>query len=102
MTNYQKSSSYLRAGRGRPYGGSAARGPAPNQILLDFDQPAAEAEAVVALPVVESPLAQFARRVATLLEADPSAKLDNAAIGRLAQEVFGSSAGHGRDAYDAA
>ena len=45
---------------------------------------------------------QFARRLATLLEAEPSVKLDNTAIARLAQEILGSSAGHGRDAYDAA
>ena len=34
------------------------------------------------------------------LEADPTARFDNSALGRLAQEIFGSSAGHGRDAYD--
>jgi hypothetical protein len=36
------------------------------------------------------------------LEADPQAKFDNSALACLAQQVFGSSAGHGRDAYDAA
>jgi protein-L-isoaspartate O-methyltransferase len=70
-------------------------------MLLDFDQPAGESPAVK-LPVLKCPVADFARNVAALLEADSSSKLDNAAIGRLARGAFGSSAGHGRDAYDAA
>jgi len=45
---------------------------------------------------------EFARRFAGLLEADPAATFDNPAISRLAREVFGSSAGYARDAYDAA
>ena len=68
---------------------------------MDFDRPA-EAELVAAFPAAESPVVQFARRLAALLEADPSMKLDNTGIARLAQEILGSSAGHGRDAYDAA
>ena len=100
MSNYHNTLSHRRAGNGRSYAGRA-RGSAPNQILLDFDRPA-EAEPVATLPAAESPLVQFARRLATLLEADPSVKFDNTAIGRLAQEILGSSAGHGRDAYDAA
>ena len=100
MNNYRNTSSHARDGGGRSYSGRA-RGSAPNQMLLDFDRPA-EAEPVASLPAAESPVAQFARRLAALLEADPSVKFDNTAIGRLAQEIFGSSAGHGRDAYDAA
>jgi len=70
-------------------------------MLLDFDQPAQE-EPRVKLPALQCIVAEFARRVAILLETDPSLKLDNRTISRLAQEFFGSSAGHGRDAYDAA
>jgi hypothetical protein len=61
-------------------------------MLLDFDRPA-EAEQVASLPAVETPVAQFAQRLAALLEADPSVGFDNTAIGRLAQEIFGCSAG---------
>ena len=100
MSNYHNTLSHRRAGGDRSYSGRG-RGSAPNQILLDFDRPA-EAEPVAAFPAAESPVVQFARRLATLLEADPSVKFDNTAIGRLAQEILGSSAGHGRDAYDAA
>ena len=100
MSNYHNTLSPRRASGDRSYSGRG-RGSAPNQILLDFDRPA-EAEPVAALPAAESVLAQFARRFATLLEADPSVKFDNTVIGRLAQEILGSSAGHGRDAYDAA
>jgi hypothetical protein len=70
-------------------------------MLLDFDRPA-EMEPTAKLPAVQCPVAQFARRLAILLEADPSVKFDNTAINCLAQEIFGCSAGHGRDAYDAA
>jgi hypothetical protein len=70
-------------------------------MSLDFDRPVTEAP-VAKLPALECPVAQFARHVATLLEADSSAKFDNRTISRLAQEILGSSAGHGRDAYDAA
>jgi hypothetical protein len=100
MSNYHNPLSHARGAGGRSYAGRA-RGFAPNQLLLDFDRPA-EAEPVAALPAVECPVTQFARRLATLLEADPSVKFDNMAISRLAKEVLGSSAGHGRDAYGAA
>ena len=70
-------------------------------MFLDFDRPA-EAEPVASLPAADCPVAQFARHIAKLLEADPSVKFDNTAIAGLAHEIFGSSAGHGRDAYDAA
>ena len=76
-------------------------------MVLDFDRPAeaepiVEAEPIATFPAMECPVLQFARRFAVLLEADPSVNFDNTAIARLAQEIFGSSAGHGRDAYDAA
>jgi hypothetical protein len=95
MSNYHSTLSHARAGNGRSSAGRA-RGPSPNQMLLDFDQHV-ETEPVVAFPAAESPLVQFARRLAALLEADPSVKFDNPAIGHLAQEILGSSAGHGRD-----
>lgn len=100
MFHYRSTSSHTRAGGSRSRSGKA-RGSAPNQMLLDFDRPGAP-EPVAVIPAAESPLAQFAGRVATLLETDRSAKVDNTVISRLAQEILGSSAGHGRDAYDAA
>jgi len=100
MFSYHNTSSPGRAGGNRSSSGRSRRS-APNQMLLDFDRPA-EVELVAAFPAAECPVAQFARRLATLLEADPSVKFENTAIGRLAQEILGSSAGHGRDAYDAA
>ena len=100
MINYQSTLSHRRAGNGRSYAGRA-RGSSPNQMLLEFDRPT-ETEPVAKLPVVQCPVAQFARRLAVLLESDPSVKFDNTAIGHLAQEILGSSAGHGRDAYDGA
>ncbi|MCC7316591.1 MAG: strawberry notch family protein [Planctomycetes bacterium] len=45
---------------------------------------------------------EFAKRFAALLEEEPPKKFDNPAIEELAREAFGSAAGHGRDAYDAA
>ena len=100
MRKYHNTSSHPRAGGRQSYSGRA-RGPAPDQLLLNFDWPA-ETGPDAKLPAVECPVAQFARRLAALLEADPSLKFDNTAISRLAQEILGSSAGHGRDAYDAA
>jgi len=50
----------------------------------------------------ELALARLATRVAALLEADADTKLDNRALTALAAESFGVSAGHARDAYDAA
>jgi hypothetical protein len=98
--NYHNTSSRTRD-RGGQSSAGRGRGSAPNQMLLDFDQPA-EMEPTAKLPAVQSPVVQFAQRLATLLEGNPSVEFDNRAIGRLAQEMFGSSAGHGRDAYDAA
>lgn len=100
MFHYRSTSSHARAGGSWARSGKA-RGSAPNQMLLNFGRPPAP-EPVAAIPATESPLGQFARRVATLLETDRSTKLDNTAINGLAQEILGSSAGHGRDAYDAA
>ncbi|MEN6406987.1 MAG: strawberry notch-like NTP hydrolase domain-containing protein, partial [Thermoguttaceae bacterium] len=74
----------------------------PNQRLLDFDRPADVNLDTATLPSLESPVALFARRVAAILETEPAAKLDNMAMSRIAQEILGSSAGHARDAYDAA
>lgn len=99
MSSYQNTSAFARTG-GRSHAGRS-RGSAANQMLMDFDRPA-EADLVAALSAAESPVVQFARRLAELLETDPSMKLDNTGIARLAQEILGSSAGHGRDAYDAA
>lgn len=48
------------------------------------------------------PETRFALRFAALLETEPTTTFDNPAIARLAREVFGSSAGYGRAAYDAA
>ncbi|NOT01206.1 MAG: hypothetical protein HOP29_11325 [Phycisphaerales bacterium] len=45
---------------------------------------------------------RFALRFSGLLEAEPGTRFDNSAIEALAREVFGASAGFGRDAYDAA
>jgi hypothetical protein len=70
-------------------------------MVLDFEQ-SVELAPDAKLPVLPCPVAEFARRVAAILEADPSLKFDNGATSRLAQEILGSSAGHGRDAYDAA
>ncbi len=49
-----------------------------------------------------SAVVQFALRFAALLETEPAERFDNPAISTLAREVFGASAGFGRDAYDAA
>ena len=100
MRHYHNTLSHARGGSRLSHAGRG-RGSAPDQMLLDFDRPA-EAEPVASLPAAGSPVAQFARRVAALLEADPAVNFDNRGMGRLAQEVFGSSAGHGRDIYDAA
>lgn len=100
MFKYRHTPSHVRGGAGPSHAGRG-RGFAPNQMLLDFDRPA-DAEQVASLPAVESPISDFARRLASLFEADRSVQFDNTAISRLAQEVLGSSAGHGRDAYDAA
>lgn len=55
-----------------------------------------------ATPHDASPVTRFALRFAGLLETEPERCFDNTAISDLAREFFGASAGHGRDAYDAA
>ncbi len=100
MFKHHKTFSHGRARGGRANSGRK-RGFDPNQMLLDFARPP-ETEPVARLPALPCPVARFAWHVATLLEADPAVKLDNRTIGRLSQEILGSSAGHGRDAYDAA
>ena len=74
MSTYYNTSSHARDRNGRS-GAGRARGFAPNQMLLDFDRPA-EAEQVASLPAVGSPVAEFARRLAALLETDPAVKFD--------------------------
>jgi hypothetical protein len=69
-------------------------------MLFDFE--ALVAPRLVAAPPVEQPECRLAIRVAAILQADPGAAIDNRALAQLAHEVFGSSAGHGRAAYDAA
>jgi hypothetical protein len=49
-----------------------------------------------------TPLTHFAIRFAAVLESEPGMNLGNGALSRLAREIFGASAGHGREAYDAA
>ncbi|MGI6414798.1 MAG: hypothetical protein ACOX1P_03950 [Thermoguttaceae bacterium] len=100
MIKHHNTLSDGRTRGGRPNSGRR-RSLDPNQMLLDFDQ-SPEMEPTAKLPAMPCPVAECARRIATLLETDRSAKVDNTAIARLAQEILGSSAGHGRDAYDAA
>ena len=87
--------------------GTDGRGPNPtgtgreSQLLLDFDQLVAPT-AVASSLTHDHPESRFALRFAALLEADPVAAFDNPALSQLAREILGSSAGHARDAYDAA
>jgi hypothetical protein len=73
----------------------------PLQLRLDFERPAMP-ESTATAAAIDTPESAFALRFAALLEADPVARFDNAAVSRLAQEIFGSAAGHARDAYDSA
>jgi predicted RNA methylase len=80
--------------------GKPASPGSPVQLQLDFES--------ISLPATsdaphmdDSPRARFALRFAALLEADATAKFDNTAVSELARNVFGSSAGFARDAYDA-
>jgi len=100
MFNHHASASH----RSRPQRGGSRTSSAAAvevQMVLDFD-------ATTRLPPLadrtkdESPTARFALRFAALLESDPAASFNNAAISQLAREIFGSSAGNARDAYDAA
>jgi hypothetical protein len=90
----------------RPRTNTSRLGPPNNdgsqvQQHFDFERAAAPPTAAI-LPVDDGPEARFALRFAALLEADSSAAFNNAAISRLARDIFGSSAGYARDAYDAA
>lgn len=71
------------------------------QLKLDFDSPPT-APPKDERQQSDNPESRFAHRFAALLEADPSATFDNLAVANLAREIFGSSAGHARDAYDSA
>ncbi|MBX9787486.1 MAG: strawberry notch family protein [Pirellulales bacterium] len=50
----------------------------------------------------QHPTSRFALEFAARLEGDPAASFNNTAVSQLARDIFGSSAGHARDAYDAA
>jgi predicted RNA methylase len=83
-----------------PSARASRKGPAfdSRQLQLDFDQAAASGDSAR----LTEALSQFAHRFAAALEADATAKFNNPAIDYLAREIFGSAAGHARDAYDAA
>lgn len=76
------------------------------QLLFDFaTEPISPLEPPVrkaTSPTFDPAEVRFAERFASLLEVDPSTAFNNAAISDLSREIFGSSAGHARDAYDAA
>lgn len=96
---------------GKPSIGSRERGnrqssrqAASQQLLLGFDE---EVPTPSTLPspakfASEGPEIRFARRFADLLEADATVSFGNSAVSELARDIFGRSAGHARDAYDAA
>ncbi|MAT73427.1 MAG: hypothetical protein CMJ58_28420 [Planctomycetaceae bacterium] len=71
------------------------------QLLLDFDG-TATLPSIVGSANSEDSASRFALRFAALLEADPQARFDNKAVSELARDIFGSSAGYAREAYDAA
>lgn len=71
------------------------------QLLLDFDSTATLPD-ICGGTQEHDAASRFALRFAALLESDPSARFDNKAVSQLAREIFGSSAGYARDAYDAA
>lgn len=89
----------------RPTRNGSRLGPADDesqvQLCFDFDRIAAP-QATAIPPVGDTPESRFALRFAAVLEADPTAAFNNAAISQLAREIFGSSAGYARDAYDSA
>ncbi len=80
---------------------SPANEASPVQTRFDFDQMTAPRTAANAT-AGDNPESRFAIRFAALLEADPTAAFNNVAVSTLAREIFGSSAGYARDAYDAA
>lgn len=71
------------------------------QLLFEFDS-TATLPSFFDQSEKHDPIASFALRFAALLETQPSAHFNNHSISELAREVFGTSAGHARDAYDAA
>jgi hypothetical protein len=70
------------------------------QLRFDFEAAATPEAANSARR--DDALSRFATRFAAALEADAAAKFNNSATNELAREIFGSAAGHARDAYDAA
>ena len=86
----------LKSSRSETGGGDAG-----SQLLFDFG--ALSAPAPVAVPHGrECPEWKFALRFAAIMEAEPACKFDNAEVSQLAREIFSTSAGHARDAYDSA
>ncbi len=71
------------------------------QLLLNFDE-SATLPSTLGDADKDDPTSRFALRFAALLETDPEARFNNAAISELAREILGSSAGNARAAYDAA
>ncbi len=71
------------------------------QLLLDFDS-TATLPATLGHESKDDAASRFALRFSALLETDPRARFDNKAVSLLAREIFGSSAGYAREAYDAA
>ena len=95
----------LQSHRSSPWqshGSSFAQAVGDSRIQLSFDFRQTSKPDSHNASIAESPARQFALRFAGLLESDTEARFDNVAISGIAREVFGSSAGHGRDAYDAA
>lgn len=87
----------------RPIARASRKGEAfdSRQLRLDFEQATASAAPDDAAHPAEA-LSRFAQRFASVLETDASVKFSNPAIDEWAREIFGSAAGHARDAYDAA
>lgn len=71
------------------------------QLLLNFDE-SPSLPSTLGDASEDHPTSRFALRFAALLETDPAVRFDNRAISELAREIFGSSAGNARDAYDSA
>lgn len=99
MLNHHASASHGSRRRSGSRGSFTAA--SERQLVLDFDSSAA-LPPIVDRAHEQHPASCFALRFATLLETDPAARFDNGAISSLAREIFGSSAGYARDAYDAA
>jgi len=99
MMRYRHARTALTARPGR----SASQPPETGQSQLEFNfEQAAAPEASSTPTSVDRPLIRFALRFAQLLETDPAAAFDNPATAELAREIFGSAAGHAREAYDTA